>query len=122
MLALLALGGVAHAESAADEVAPSHVSASVAATLGRDEGVRVDVDAIAWGHLVIGAVVIAQAGAVGQVPDRRDLDAFATLGYEHDLLGWHLRATVGAGLHVTYVEDPSSISRRPRSRCRRASR
>jgi hypothetical protein len=125
LLVLIALvGGAAPAARAEPpDSETTHVAsrgtASVSATLGREYGVRIDVDAVAWRHLVIGAAVSAQIGALEpgnppvlsaqEIPSERDLDAFATIGYEHDLLGWHARATAGVGLQATYLHDLSCM-------------
>jgi hypothetical protein len=90
-------------------------SVSVAAMLGREYGVRLDADAVLWDHLVIGVSASLQFGSlnlgdsidnfIGSGPNEQDVSAFATIGYEHELLGWRARATAGVGVQVTTLQD-----------------
>jgi hypothetical protein len=90
-------------------------SVSMVATLGHEYGVRIDVDAFVSRHLVIGGSANMRYGSVnlgdsaeffiGSGPNERDVSAFATIGYDHDLFGWRFRAIVGAGIQATSMQQ-----------------
>ncbi len=87
---------------------------SIAATIGsRKYGARGEIDFVTLGHWVAGVSVGVQNGSP---PDNsaskgwtssteRDVDAFAQVGYERTVHGWHARASAGAGVEVVYVSD-----------------